>query len=432
MKLQKKFCLSFFLFNLVLLYYTSLAQTDGDLVWVEQAGGTSHDGGRAVDVLSDGSILITGLFEGPATFGSAVTLTSVGGFDIFIAKYNPDRTILWAKRAGGSSGDDAGYGIDTLPDGSAYITGFFTGTADFDSISLIAGGGTDMFVAKYNPDGTVAWARKVGDGNAEHGTGVAALPDGGVLVTGKYPGFYIAKFDTNGTMIWSSGSTGGVNDVGNGIVALADGSSLITGAFEGSSTFGGSIVLDSGAGNLYHMFLTKYDPDGTIVWAISQGDKTDVRGLAITALPDGSALVTGTFQGGNGTKFGSIEKNANGGSDIFVAKYSPSGTVIWVKQAGGIDPDTGDYGSGIVALPDNSLLVTGTYQGDAPFGSGITLVATGSHDIFLAKYEADGTIAWARRAGGAGIDNGSGVALDSQQGIYVTGAFTPNAVFWTW
>ena len=56
-------------------------------------------------MLSDGSSLVTGMFGGTATFGPGepeeTTLTPAGGANIFVARYNPDGTLAWAKRAGG-------------------------------------------------------------------------------------------------------------------------------------------------------------------------------------------------------------------------------------------------------------------------------------------------------------------------------------------
>ncbi len=64
------------------------------LPWVERAGGSQEDDARSVDLLSDGSAVVTGTFSGTATFGpgqaNETQLTPAGEEDIFIAKYNPD------------------------------------------------------------------------------------------------------------------------------------------------------------------------------------------------------------------------------------------------------------------------------------------------------------------------------------------------------
>src|SRR5437667_314462 len=83
----------------------------------------------------------------------------------------------WAKRAGGTAADQ-GYGIAVGSSGNSYVTGAFSGSATFGSgeanqTILTAAGGTDIFVAKYNSDGTLAWAKKAGGTGADQGNGIA-------------------------------------------------------------------------------------------------------------------------------------------------------------------------------------------------------------------------------------------------------------------
>jgi len=84
---------------------SNILNKDGNWQWAKGAGGTSEDAGQGIVTLSDGSTIVTGYFSGSATFGkgeSAETiLVSDGSTDIFLAKYNSDGTIAWAKRAGG-------------------------------------------------------------------------------------------------------------------------------------------------------------------------------------------------------------------------------------------------------------------------------------------------------------------------------------------
>ncbi|MCK4719816.1 hypothetical protein KAU08_04115, partial [bacterium] len=98
--------------------------TDGDLFWAKQAGGTELDEGRSITALSDNSTVATGWFRDSATFGQGepneTVLTSAGWRDIFIARYNPDGSLAWAKKAGGTS-QDKGFGVTTLSDNSTVV-----------------------------------------------------------------------------------------------------------------------------------------------------------------------------------------------------------------------------------------------------------------------------------------------------------------------
>jgi hypothetical protein len=141
----------------------------GAYVWATQAGGSSGDIGQGISALPDGSSIVTGYFQGTATFGST-TLTSGAPpptTDVFVVKVDPSGAYVWATQAGGTSGD-VGYGVSALPDGSSIVTGDFRGTATFGSTTLTSGGAADVFVAKFldAPQAPAAPQAAAGDGQA--------------------------------------------------------------------------------------------------------------------------------------------------------------------------------------------------------------------------------------------------------------------------
>ena len=100
-----------------------------------QAGrGDEYGRGFSIGVDGFGNSYVTGFFEGSATFGpgeaNQTTLTSAGGFDIFVAKYDSSGALQWAKRAGGTD-LEVGVGIAVDGFGNSYVTGYFTGSATF-------------------------------------------------------------------------------------------------------------------------------------------------------------------------------------------------------------------------------------------------------------------------------------------------------------
>ena len=121
---------------------------NGSLTWAVGAGGTDQDLGAGIAVLSDGSIAVTGRFQGSATFGisqpAQTMLNSDGSFDIFIATYNPDGTLVWARSAGGT-GSDAGWAITSLPNDSVVVTGAFSSPITFDQ-----GGGNELTLTGWS------------------------------------------------------------------------------------------------------------------------------------------------------------------------------------------------------------------------------------------------------------------------------------------
>jgi len=434
---------------------------------VKRAGGTGDDIGDDITTLSDNSTVTTGTFEDSATFGQGelnqTILNSAGDADIFIARYNPNGKLSWAKRAGGL-GYDFGNGLTTLSDNSTVVTGGFWSSATFGSgesnQTILTASYWDIFIARYNTYGTLSWAKRAGGSGAEAGNGITTLSGNSTVVIGDFDGsatfgpgepnqtiltsageddIFIARYNSDGTLSWAKRAGGLDWDTGLGITALSDDSTIVTGSFEGSATFGqgepNQTTLTSDGYSDF--FIARYNPDGTLSWAKHAGGSNIDKGYGITALSDNSTVVTGVFW--SSATFGSGELNQTiltpaGEDDIFIARYNSDGTLSWAKRAGGTDYD---LGSKIKTLSDNSIVVTGYFCGLATFGASepnqTVLISAGSDysDIFVARYNPDGTLSWAKRAGGTDYcgDSGYGITTLSDDSTVVTGYFAGSATF---
>lgn len=442
--------------------------------FLAQAGGFDSDDIQAdIGTFADGSSIVVGAFTGTYTFGqgetNATNLVSAGSRDIFIAKYNPNGTLVWAKRAGGISEDYGATAVLVYPDGSSIITGSFTDTAVFgqgetNSTTLVSAGSRDIFVARYNANGTLAWAKRAGStGGSEYGFGLAANSDGSVLATGYFEGSatfgqgetnattlisqgvvgrtdsFIAKYNSNGTLAWAKRLGGDFFEWGYGISNNLDGTFVITGVFNsGSAVFGQgeSNQTTLTASGVYNSYVAKYNSDGSMIWVkkiVSTGSNYN-WGRDIVMHSDGSSIVQGFFTGsavfGQG-ETGEIALVSAGGTDAYIAKYNSNGTLVWARRAGGVNDDGGDD---IIGTQDGSVIVTGKFEGTAVFaGEGganaITLVSAGGSDAYIAKYNANGTLVWARRAGGSGQDAGRGLDINIDGTIFFAGYFQGVANF---
>jgi hypothetical protein len=106
----------------------------------------------AVAVNAAGDVAIAGSFCGTISFGGQ-PLTSAGVCprpNAFAARLAGDGTPRSAVRAGGTSGD-AAYGIAQSADGRFFVTGEFSGFAEFGGTALTAKGPTDAFIAAFAP-----------------------------------------------------------------------------------------------------------------------------------------------------------------------------------------------------------------------------------------------------------------------------------------
>jgi hypothetical protein len=423
-----------FLFLLILISFNLPAQ---NFQWARQGGGTEYDYGYAIASDPSGNTYVTGYFTGTGTFGS-FTLVSTGLADIFIVKYDQSGNVIWAKK-GGSTNNDYGRGITVDGAGNIYITGNFSGTAGFGSLNITSAGGDDIFIVKYNSSGNEIWAARAGSTGSDFGTGICVNNSGHLFLTGNFTGtasfgiinlisagaadIFIARYDSTGKPRWARRSGGNSGDGSYGAGCDASGNTYITGQFQGTADFG-LFNLTSYSGSV-DAFTSKYDTDGNIIWVKQGGGTGTDFGNAINADRAGNVFVTGQYAGS--ASFGGINLTGIGGNEMFVVKYNTNGDVQWAKMAGG----TGfDYGVGIATDNQGASYVTGNYSSTAAFGP-FNLTSAGGTDIFIAKYDASGNIQWARSAGGPISDFGIGITIDSTGRNYITGGFFSTAVFGT-
>jgi hypothetical protein len=408
-------------------------------VWAKSGDGSSLNESHTVCSDKDGNVFITGIFAAPTITFGGFTLTNNGAQNIFLVKYDPNGNVLWAK-SGSSPGNDWAYSVTADKDGNAYITGCFdAATIAFDSYTFTnAGGGYDMYLAKYDPNGNVIWAKREGGANSDAPFSVNTDTVGNVYLTGyststvltignytltnptAYQGAvsaFLIKYNSGGNVLWVKGVSGGANSYAGTVDN--NGNSYITGGFDTSMSIGSFTLTQPNSG--YGFFIAKFDSMGNVLWA----KKENVGfGYALSTNASGDVFVTGDNVSTASLSIGSYSFS---NADIFIAKYNSNGNVAWAKGFG-TGGGTNNYGYS-VATDANYVYTTGRFTNSLVIDSYTLTSPPGSVDpMYLLRFDFNGNLVWATAlaSGGLGGNNQNGVCTDKTGNIYITSGFKVN------
>jgi hypothetical protein len=193
------------------------------------------------------------------------------------------------------------------------------------------------------------------------------------------------------------------------------------GQFNGSVDFGGGVLTASSGSD---MFLAKLTGTGAHLWSKRFGALTGTGDpFSVSADGDDNVIVAGRFSGSFDLGGGAL--TSAGGSDLFVAKYSPAGAHLWSKRYGDAAQQTVAY-----ARPDASgdIFVGAGVVGTIDFGNG-ALSSAGAQDIFVARLTAAGSAVWARRFGDANVQLLNDLVIEPSGGVVFTGSIAGTTDF---
>ncbi len=305
--------------------------------------------------------------------------------------------------------------------GNSYVVGSFAdrsitiGDTTFNNY-----GGMNLFVAKYDSGGNVIWARTVGRWGSVEGWDVAVDSFGNCYVSGRFDSDtlffgtdtliyadrassnFVLKYDVNGDALWARSAYAGY--------------------------FLGWCVCTDKLGNCYvggdGDWAMKYDPSGNLLWS-SGWWSFEVYGIGLDKR--GNLYEAGT---------GDIVVGLDSLTGILLVKYDTSGNIIWARSAGG--SYLSSYASGLAVDDSGNCIVTGQFHGTLTLGSDTLTSPSPGCEVFIAKYDSNGNVVWARSGkgyynGGAySNDAGRGITVDKAGYIYVTGDFEgPSIAFGT-
>ncbi len=208
----------------------------------------------------------------------------------------------------------------------------------------------------------------------------------------------------------------------------------MAGYFTGTATFGDKVLVSYGESDMY---LAKFGPHGGLEWIVQAGGYLVTEGTDLAFDTEGNVYVVGwftnsaTFQSANGTSTtvkGYINEN------IFLAKYSRAGLLLWLRTGGNpVTYDGNQRAWGVTLNPTTgSIYLTGFAEGTTIFstttGPNQPVAGPDAWHWYLVRYDTRGNFHW-------GVTNSPGnsigykVALDQQENVYSVGWFDGSTTF---
>ncbi|HEY7162348.1 MAG TPA: hypothetical protein VH815_13870, partial [Acidobacteriota bacterium] len=281
-----------------------------------------------------------------------------------------------------------------------------------------------MITDSFSQTPTLDWAYSYGSTISDNATAIISDATGNVYVAGQFggtidfdpgpgiftmssttggPDAYVSKFDDNGNFLWARQIPG----PGAGVFSLAidnAGDVFVSGVENGNA------------------FIARIDPNNNLVWT-DQFENTDRLMIAVDAAGDvyatGSFFNTVDFDPGAGVFNLSAVDQAS-----FVLKLDINGKFVWAFQIDNLGANS-NPGRGIVTGQSGDVYVSGALSQPADFdpSSSVFTLPTNGSDIFIAKYDADGNLIWAKNISGNGTINNYDITTDASENIFLTGSF---------
>ncbi len=395
---------------------------DGTLLWAAPYNGTVTGGKKPAGIARDK--------HGDLYVAAAVQRVSI---DYLTVKFDHSSgSIVWENVYDNSyHGDDYPTGVTVTSEEYITVTGFsrYTIAVPFDFLTIqFDTSGKAPVVSRYNQGGNDVLA-----------TGIVADNSGDVFVAGAVAlnsfDIQIVKYSSHETGAWSvAGDLGSPADVASAVAADSQGNAYVS-------------ISDTNG-----IYVAKYDITSRLVWSAPLNGLLQGSGTAMCIDAAGYPFVTG------------YSRNQAGDEDIFTARLSPDGQVLWLERYNGPDSND-DYGVGIALDNAGNCVVTGSSYSPAthndivtikyssagellwisrynfPFNSdespaglaidhggnvyvtGSSIHPSSSYDIATLKYNANGNLQWVRFYDGlgSGADFGKAIAIDSTDSVYVAG-----------
>ncbi len=335
-------------------------------------------------------------------------------------------------------------------EGSLITIGTYTSTTDLDpgpgEFNVVSNGDADVFIQKLDAMGNFVWGKSFGGTSTDWARGVAVDSEDNIVLTGRTNGavdldpgpgtdiqstvntgfdVYVIKLNNNGDYLWGRLFGGLGSDVGYAIAVDASDNIITVGAVGNTADLDPGPGVTNGGGNgSQDIFVQKMSPDGLFIWGFGVGGTQHDIAYGVAVDDAGDIFVSGEFR--NVVDFdpgpSNTSRTSGGAEDIFVARYSSGGALVWVNSFG----NTGSERAKAIAVgPDGGPVFTGRITSATDFDPGpgtFNLPGSNLEDAFICKLTATGDLAWAFILA-TFLNEGLGITVDLENNVYATGVF---------
>lgn len=280
--------------------------SEGRRRWAKRMGGVDVDGADGLAVDGRGAIAVIGVYAGYVVLGDDHELIGEGQSDILLIVLDPDGSVRWVK-GWSSSGPDEGRAVGFDAQGNLYALVEFSRSIDFGGGPLDSVGNRDLGLVKLDPSGKHLWSRRFGSNLDELGVSLAVDPAGSVIITGSFDDsldfgdgpmrtagrsdVFIAKFAPDGNTLWSRRLGNADEDIGAAVATDAFGTVYVSGWFWRQLDLLDRPLTSAGKKDA---FLYALSPAGDGLWARAFGGPEDDYGRGLAA-DKAAVYLTGTF-----------------------------------------------------------------------------------------------------------------------------------------
>jgi hypothetical protein len=277
--------------------WVARANSSGTIVWSYTFGGTSDDEGTDIIQAADGTFFIAGMTE--STDGDVSGNHDIYSSDFWVLHLNSSGTIIKKKCFGGTS-DDKAEAIDISTDGHIIVAGT-TYSDDGDVSGIHGSSDPDVWVISIDSALNLISQKCIGGTDYEEGINMVATTDNGCVVTGRsyssdgdVAGYHdgsdmlVVKLSSSFTIEWAKCFGGSETEEGNAIVQNSDGSFVVLGYT--STHNNGDVTGHYGSSGMDDFWLLKLTSAGVLEWAKCYGGSGDDQANGLTATAYGVVL----------------------------------------------------------------------------------------------------------------------------------------------